>query len=262
MFNAKTGVAATLFFFITALCACGGTEYTRVDIRAKGEVAELCVSDTIDLDVRLYALNSEGREALVSEIDPALVPAWTSDSEAIATVDAEGVVTMQALGVATITLELGIPTGESSKSITVSVCDCLEPVSDPTRLLESIVTAPPVGSPTARMKVRCPAADAATGGTGCASYSGTVCWHEAIPEANTKGLGTWQLYHCADGRIERNDDASDWGRQHTEVSERQGPGPLDESGAPVYESCSRPADLEAVDLRGGNPVDYYRCKCG
>lgn len=262
MFSVKIRVGVALVLFAAVLGACGGTEYTRVDIRAKGELTELCVTDTVDLDVRLYALNREGREALVPEIDPALVPSWTSDSEGIATVDAEGVVTMQALGVATITLELGITTGESSKSLTVSVCDCLEPVSDPTRLLESIVTAPPVGSPTARMRVRCPAPDAASGGTGCASYSGTVCWHEAIPSANTKGLGTWQLYHCADGRIERNDDASEWGRQHSEVSERQGPGPLDDAGAPVYESCSDPSELEAVDLRGGNPVDYYRCKCG
>ncbi len=258
--KSATGVAA-IVAAVLILSACGGTEYTRVDIRARGEVAELCATDTVDLDPRLYALNSEGREALVPEIDPALVPAWSSDNEEIATVDAEGVVTMHALGVATITLELGIPTGENTATIAVSACDCLEPVSDPTRLLEAIVTAPPVGSPTARMKVRCPAADAASGTTGCASYSGTVCWHEAIPAANTKGLGTWQIYHCADGRIERNDDASDWARQHTEVAERQGPGPLDGSGAPVFEACSPGGELEAVDLRGGSPVDYYRCRC-
>ena len=62
-------------------------------------------------------------------------------------------------------------------------------------------------------------------------------------------------------RIERNDDASDWARQHTEVAERQGPGPLDGSGAPVFEACSPGDALEAVDLRGGSPVDYYRCRC-
>ena len=138
--NAWLGLAV-----VSSLCLqCGGTEYSRVDIRARGDLEELCVTDTVDLDLRLYALDDDGRETLVTEVDPALVPAWSSDAESIASVDADGVVTMNAVGVATITLALDVPAETNTKSIQVSVCDCLEPVTDPTRLFESIVTAPPV----------------------------------------------------------------------------------------------------------------------
>ncbi len=243
------------------LAGCGGTEYTKITVRAKGEVTELCAGDTVNVRFRLYALDDEGRNQVQDEIDPALVQVWSSDAEDIASVDSEGVVTLNALGVATVTLSMETPSGPLSDSITLSACDCLEPVTDPTRQMEAIVTAPPVGSPTARMRVRCPAENAESGGTGCASYSGTVCWHEAIPAANTKGFGTWQTYHCADGRIERREEGGEWSITHTEPLERNGTGPFDESGAPLIPGCSPPSELEAVDLRGGQPDDFYRCVC-
>lgn len=256
-------IAAVVFGFSVAplLSGCGGLEYTKITVRAKGEVSELCAGDHVNMRFRLYALDDEGRNAVQDEIDPALVAVWTSDNEDIATVDAEGVVTMNALGVATVTLSMETPSGTMTDSLTLSACDCLAPVTDPTRQMEAIVTAPPVGSPTARMRVRCPKSDAESGGSGCASYSGTVCWHEAIPESNTNGRGTWQTYHCADGRIERREEGGEWSVLHTEPLERHGPGPYDESGAPAIPGCSAPAELEAVDLRGGQPDDFYRCRC-